>query len=117
MGKISWRSDRLPTPVFWGFSGGLAGKESVCNVGYMGSILELGRSPGGRHGNALQYSCLKNPHDRGDCLATVHGIAKSRTQLSDFHFTHMHYYTIGFIIDTNWPHGSSHLIGFGKVYI
>ena len=37
-------------------------KESACNVGDLGSIPELGRSPGGGHGNPLQYSCLKNPH-------------------------------------------------------
>ena len=49
-----------------------------------GSIPELGRFPGG-HGNPLQYSCLQNPMDRGNCRATVHGATKSRTQLSDFH--------------------------------
>ena len=48
-----------------------------------GSILESGRSPGGGHGNPLQYSCLENPMDRGAWQATVHGVAKSRTQLSD----------------------------------
>ena len=42
-----------------------------------------GRSPGGGHGNPLQYSCLENPMDRGAWWATVHGIAKSRTQLID----------------------------------
>ena len=40
-----------------------------------------GRSPGGGHGNPLQCSCLKNPMDRGAWQATVHGIAKSWTQL------------------------------------
>ena len=44
-----------------GFSGGSDGKESTCNSGDLGSIPGLGRSPGGGHGNALQYSCLKNP--------------------------------------------------------
>ena len=38
------------------------GKESACNVGDIGSIPGLGRSPGGGHGNPPQYSCLKNPH-------------------------------------------------------
>ena len=38
------------------------GKESTCNAGDLGSIPELGRSPGGGHGNPLQYSCLENPH-------------------------------------------------------
>ena len=45
-----------------GFSGGSDGKESACNVGDLGSILGLGRSPGGGHGSPLQYSCLENPH-------------------------------------------------------
>ena len=44
----------------------------------------LGRSPGEGNGNPLQYSCLENPMDRGAWWATVHGVAKSRTQLSDF---------------------------------
>ena len=58
-----------------------SGKESVCKVGDVGSIPGLGRSPGGGHGYPLQYSGLENSRD------TVHGVAKSRTQLSDFHFT------------------------------
>ena len=45
-----------------GFPGGSDSKESVCNVGDLGTILGLGRSPGGGHGNPLQYSCLENPH-------------------------------------------------------
>ena len=45
-----------------GFPGGSDGKESTCNVGDLGSIPRLGRSPGGGHGNPLQYSCLENPH-------------------------------------------------------
>ena len=45
-----------------GFPGGSDGKESACNVGNMGSIPGLGRSPGGGYGNPLQYSCLENPH-------------------------------------------------------
>ena len=45
-----------------GFLGSSADKESACNVGDLGSIPELGRFPGGGHGNPLQYSCLKNPH-------------------------------------------------------
>ena len=49
-----------------------------------GSSLGLGRSPGeGREGYPLQYSCLENTMDRGAWQATVHGIAKSETQLSD----------------------------------
>ena len=45
-----------------GFSGGSEGKESACNAGDLGLILGLGRSPGGGHGNPLQYSGLENPH-------------------------------------------------------
>ena len=49
----------------------------------MGSVPGLGRSPGGRHGNPLQYSCLKNPMDRGVWRAIVQGDAKSQTGLSN----------------------------------
>ena len=45
-----------------GFPGGSDGKESTCNAGDLGSIPELGRSPGGGHGNSFQYSCLEHPH-------------------------------------------------------
>ena len=45
-----------------GFPGGSDSKESICNLGKLGSIPRLGRSPGGGHNNPLQYSCLKNPH-------------------------------------------------------
>ena len=63
VGKIPWRRDRLLTPVFLGFPGGLHGKESTCNVGNLGLISGLGSSPGGGHGNPLQYYCLENPHE------------------------------------------------------
>ena len=46
----------------YGFPGGSDSKEFTCNVGDLGSILGLGRSPGWGHGNPLQYSCLENPH-------------------------------------------------------
>ena len=63
----------------------VSGKESVCNVGATGdtgTVPGLGRSPGGDHGNPLQYSCLENPIDRGAWWTTVHRVAKSQTQLS-----------------------------------
>ena len=60
-GRSSWRRDRLLTPVFLGVPGGLHGKESTCNVGNLGLISGLGSSPGGGHGNPLQYYCLENP--------------------------------------------------------
>ena len=56
------RRDRLPTSVFLGFPGGSDSKEFPCNVGDLGLIPGLGRSPGGGHGNPLQYSGLENPH-------------------------------------------------------
>ena len=71
------------------FPCGSAGKESACDVGDQGSIPGLGKSFGGGHGNPLQYSCLENPMDRGAWQASVHGVAKSRTLLSDFTF-HFH---------------------------
>ena len=57
----------------------LAGKESACNAGDLGSIPGLGRSPGEGNGNPIQYFCLKNPIDRGAWQAVVHGVAKSWT--------------------------------------
>ena len=81
VGKIDWRRDRLPTPVFLGFPCGSAGKESTCNAGDLSSIPGLGRSTGEGKGYTLQYSGLENSID---CL--IHGVAKSQTQLNDFHF-------------------------------
>ena len=60
------------------------GKVSACNAGDLGSIPGSGRSPGEGNGNPLQYSCLENPMDGEAWQATVHGVAKSRTQLSNF---------------------------------
>ena len=82
-GRFPRRRDRLSTLVFLGFPGGSAGKESSCNAGDTGSIPGSGRSPGGGHGNPLQYSCLENPMDRGAWWATVHWVAKCQTRLSD----------------------------------
>ena len=50
---------------------------NAADIGDVGLILGLGRSPGGGHGNPLQYSCLENPMDRGAWRATVHRVAKS----------------------------------------
>ena len=66
--------------------GGSGGKESAGNVGDLGLIPELGRSPGEGKGYPLQYSGLENSMDRGAWQATDHGVAKSQTQLSHFHF-------------------------------
>ena len=76
--KFPWRRDRLPTPVSLGFPGGSDGKESTCNEGELGSVPGLGRSPGGGHGNPLQYSCLEIPMDRGAWWASDHEVAKSQ---------------------------------------
>ena len=62
--------------ISWG-----VGKESVCNVGDLGSIPGLGRAPGERKGYPLQYSGLENSMD---CID--HEVTNSWTQLSDFHF-------------------------------
>ena len=65
----------------FGFRGSSAGKESSCKVGDLGSIPGLGKSPGEGKGYPLQYSGLENSMD---CI--VHGVSKSRTELSGFHF-------------------------------
>ena len=80
VGKIPWRRDRLPTPVFLGFPGDSAGKESTCNMGDLGSIPGLGRSSGEGKGYPLQCSGLENTMN---CM--VHAVAKS--QNPNFHFS------------------------------
>ena len=66
------------------FPGGSDGKASVYNARDLGSSPGLGRSPGEGNGNPLQYCCLENPMDRGAWYATVYGVAKSWTRLSNF---------------------------------
>ena len=78
--KIPCRRDRLPSPIFLGFHGGSDGKESACNVGDLGLIPRLGRSPEGGRGNPFHYSCLENPH------GLQHGVTKSRTWLNNQYF-------------------------------
>ena len=63
------------------FPGGSAGEESVCNVGDLGSIPRLGRSPGEGNNYPFQYSCLENSMDRGAWWATVHRTTKNRIGL------------------------------------
>ena len=70
------------------FTGGSEVKASASNAGDLGSIPGSGRSSGEGNGNPLQYSCLESPLDGGVWQATVHGVAKSRTRLSDFTFTY-----------------------------
>ena len=76
---------------------GSAGKESACNAGDLGLILGLGRSPGEGKGYPLQYSDLENSMD---CI--VHGVAKSRTGLSNFHFHWM-------FIFVDWKYPRDHM--------
>ena len=58
-------------------------KGSACNAEDLGPIPESGRSPGEGNGSPLQYSCLENSKDREAWWATVHGVAKRQTQLSN----------------------------------
>ena len=81
---------RIPKPPW------LSSKESSCNAGDVedsSSIPGSGRSPRGGNGNLLQYSCLENPMDRGAWQATVHRVARSQIQLSDWVHTHSHRHT------------------------
>ena len=78
------------------YSHGSEVKASACNVGDLGSIPGLGRSPGEGNGNPLQYSCLENLMDGGAWWATVHGVAKSQT------FTSLHFIVIQFTLETNY---------------
>ena len=75
VGKIPWRRDRLPTPVFLSFRGGSTDKDSAYNAVDFGSIPGLGRSPGEGNGYPLQYSGLENSMG-----------SQSRTRLSYFLF-------------------------------
>ena len=68
------------------FRGSSDGKVSAYKVEDLGLIPGLGRSPGEGNGKPLQYSCLENSMDQGAWWATVYGIAKSRTQQSEFTF-------------------------------
>ena len=83
--SLIWLSDFTFT-FSMDFPGGSDSKASVYNAGDLGSIPGSGRSDGEGNGNPLQYYCLENPMDRGAWWATVHGVAKSRTRLSDFTF-------------------------------
>ena len=65
------------------FPAGSESEETACSLGDLGLIPGLGRSPGGGNGNPLQYSSLENSVDRGVWWATVHGVTKGQTQLSD----------------------------------
>ena len=72
------------------FSSGAVVKNLPANAGDSGDVgsIPVGRSPGGGDGNPLQYFYLENPMDRGAWWATVHGVTKSRTWLSNWPYTH-----------------------------
>ena len=75
---------RMNNISLWGFPGSASGKEPTSSAGDVRDsdlILWLGRSPGGGHGNPLQYSCLENHMERGAWWATVHRVARSWTWL------------------------------------
>ena len=83
-----WATSLIPCFGLWftsylGLPYSSNSKESACNAGDLDSIPGSGRSSGEGNGNPLQYSCLENPTDRGAWWATVRGIAKSRTRLSN----------------------------------
>ena len=78
---VGYMNDGLPS-----FTGGAVVKKlpaSAADIRDIGSVPGSGRSLGGGHCNPLQYSCLEDPMDRGAWQAAVHGVAKSRTRLSD----------------------------------
>ena len=95
----------------YGLPRGQDSKESACSAGDVGSIPGLGRSPGGGHGNPLQYSSLENPMERGALWATVHGAAKSWTQPSNQaqHVYAMYYNSAGIFLILIFlcPYGNS----------
>ena len=84
---LHWASLIAPS---LGFHDSSVGKESACYAGDPGSIPRLGKIPGEGIGYPFQYSGLENSMDRGAWQATVHGVAKTQTRLSDFHFTSLH---------------------------
>ena len=91
MGYSPWGTQRVghnlatkppPPLLLWTSQLALVVKNPPANAGDardMGSIPGSGRSPGGGHGNSIQYSCLENPMNRGAWWVIVHGVAKSRT--------------------------------------
>ena len=83
MGGVMVRIFKFPKIILRGFPGGLDSEKFTCNGGDLGSIPGSGRPPGEGHSYPLQYSCLENFMNRRDWWATVHGVAKSQTQLSD----------------------------------
>ena len=76
----------------------------------VGLVLGSGRSPGGRHGNPLQYSCLENPIDRGTWWATVHRAIKSQTWLKRLNTAQHNLLNMGLSAFFSWQTGSFHFM-------
>ena len=102
--KAVWTKGKgMSRAGFMCFPGDAVIKNPPANAGdatEVGSIPGSGRSPGGGHGNPLQDSCLGNPMDRGAWRATVHGVAKSWTGLSNRTHTHTHFYLRAVVQET-----------------
>ena len=82
---MNWSQDPLDIERVYPLVGASSdGKESACNAGDPDLVPGLGKSPGEGIGNPLLYSCLENPMDEEAWSATVYGVAKSPTRLSDF---------------------------------
>ena len=100
--RFSWTAEGLPRPVMKGHLGlweeerddqerhRPPGRPLVCRLLWLLKYYTLLKLAGEGNGTPLQYSCLENPTDGGAWMAAVHGVAESRTQLSDFTFTFMH---------------------------
>ena len=100
VGKIPWRRERLPTPVFLGFPGGSDGEESTSSGGNLGLIPELGRPRGGRCDNLFQYSFLENPHEESNGLQSMRSQRVGYDRMTKHSTPHLHY------------SGSKHLLKF-----
>ena len=87
MAQVQWTDSSVNRGFSEDFPGGSDGKESTYNAGDLSLIPGLGKSPGEGNGNPLQYSCLDNSMDRGAWWATVYGVAKRQTWLSDKQWT------------------------------
>ena len=104
--EIPWRRDRLPTLVFLGFPCVSAGRESACNVGVLGLIPGLGRSPG--EGKGDLFTCIPSSILAWRIPWTDHGVTKSLTQLGDFHFHFLFFFTTS----ATWESHSSRACSF-----
>ena len=104
--------------VYRGFLGGSVVKNLPAKAGDLGLIPGLGRGPGERNGNPLQYSCLGNPTDSRAWRATVHGVAKSQTHLVTNNQEQIHgvYLKIIFSLD-NGVMNDLYLLPYAFLYV